>query len=95
MQKRSTIEILYRGQVPMLMQPVTEKQRAMSVMTDCLEWAKSTAVINPTQYRLIMNRYQMIMRQSFVCHNKHILNDLSPQLTHIRLDKMSMNTFMK
>ena len=63
MQKRSTLEILYRGQVPMLMQPVTEKQRAMSVMTDCLEWAKSTAVINPAQYRLIMNRYQMMMRR--------------------------------
>lgn len=62
-QKRSEMEILYRGQMPMLMQPVSEQQKVIGVMTDCLEWARSTGVIDDHQYHLLFNQYQLRMKE--------------------------------
>lgn len=63
-QKASTVDILYHGQVPMLTHPVTKLQEAIGVMADSLEWAKVNQVINEEQYQAILNQYQTRMRQS-------------------------------
>ena len=57
------MEILYHGQIPMLMQPVTEKQKVIGVMTDCLEWARSAGVIDDSQYHLLFTQYQIRMKE--------------------------------
>ena len=64
MQKKSTIDLLYHGQVPMLSNPTTQLQTAVSVMTESLEWAKVNKIIDDEQYQLIFNQYQQRMRSS-------------------------------
>ena len=64
MQKKSAIDLLYHGQVPMLSNPTTQLQTAVSVMTESLEWAKVNKIIDDEQYQLIFNQYQQRMRSS-------------------------------
>lgn len=62
MQKRSSLDILYHGQTPMLTRSVTKLQEAFGVMTDSLEWAKVNNVITEEQCQAIVNQYLMRMR---------------------------------
>lgn len=64
MQKASTVDILYHGQVPMLTHSLTKLQEALGVMADSLEWAKANHVIDEEQYQMIVNEYQQRMRSS-------------------------------
>ena len=61
-QKKCQLDILYHGQVPMLTYPMTERQEAMGVMADSLEWAKTSGLIDERQYQLILYQYQARMR---------------------------------
>ena len=62
MQKAATLDILYRGQVPMLTQPTSKVEEAVGVMMESLEWAKAMKVINEEQYQQILSKYQEELR---------------------------------
>ena len=57
-QRSCEMEVLYRGQAPMLMQAWSEGERAMSTVMECLEWARSSGVITEKQMEVIMEEYR-------------------------------------
>lgn len=67
-QRSCEMEVLYRGQAPMLMQAWSEGEKAMSTVMECLEWARSTGVITGKQKEVIMEEYRRRRREEWcVC----------------------------